>query len=488
MAEARARASASRCSTIRNGRIFISSTAMCCSVRATCRRAEQKYRDALSARSGLRRRRSSTWATCSAIRDASEEALVAYGAADRAQARLPGGLPQPCRASETSRQYRRRGAREYARIEDAVSRPGRGASTGAHAWSTTPATPPKRSAVTRSCSRRIPRHAHGLQRPRRAAARAIANRRRRSAHFERCLAADPEHRRRLANAAAIASPSRQARARGALPAPAAQTRTGQPRNAAAPGQDPERGRTLQRSAARAAHGAPAAARLGRSASGHRGRRTCRSAGPRRRWRRTRARSPSSRRNFGARLNHALLTGESGDPQAALAQLETLLEECARSFRESWKASACSCARSTAHQEGIARFRQALERAPRRPGVHQQPVHRAAGERRFRERLAASREEMGRARERPRPAGFRRAALARRAARRQIDLRAVGAGPGRPGDVREHVSGPGRGRRALHLRGPSEARAPVRTLRSRTPRWSASARARRRRASRTTKCR
>ena len=73
-------------------------------------------------------------------------------------------------------------------------------------------------------------------------------------------------------------------------------------------------------------------------------------------------------NFAARLNQALLTGEAGAPEAALVQLGGLLQEAPGHPRvlEGMGLQLCALDR---YPEGIARFRQALERAPEDAGVH-----------------------------------------------------------------------------------------------------------------------
>lgn len=187
------------------------------------------------------------------------------------------------------------------------------------------------------------------------------------AHFERCLAADPEHRQALANAAAILRHQGKLERAGALlrrllnlepDNMEARLRLGRVLSDAA-----RYGEALQELLAvrkqrpdwEEAHLAIADVylQIGRPEKA-----LAANA-------RALALQPG---NFGARLNQALLTGEAGDPQTALSQLEVLLEEAPAHPRvlDGMGLQLCSLNR---YAEGIARFQQALERAPEDAGVH-----------------------------------------------------------------------------------------------------------------------
>ena len=186
-------------------------------------------------------------------------------------------------------------------------------------------------------------------------------------HFERCLAADPEHRQALANAAAILRHQGKLERAGALlrrllklEPDNLETRLRLGRVLSEAARYGEALRELltvrkQRPEWEEAHLAIADVylQIGRPEKA-----LAANA-------RALALQPG---NFGARLNHALLTGEAGDPQAALAQLETLLDEAPTHSRVLDGMGLQLCALNR-YAEGIARFRQALERAPGDPGVH-----------------------------------------------------------------------------------------------------------------------
>ena len=73
-------------------------------------------------------------------------------------------------------------------------------------------------------------------------------------------------------------------------------------------------------------------------------------------------------DFGARVNRGLLTGQCGDPQAALAQLEPLLAERSAEPQLLSAIGVQLCALNR-YEEGAARFRQAVEANPQYANAH-----------------------------------------------------------------------------------------------------------------------
>jgi len=186
-------------------------------------------------------------------------------------------------------------------------------------------------------------------------------------HFERCLAADPEHRQALANAARILRRSRKLERAAELlrrllklePGDAdARLRLGR-----VLGDAGRFGEALvelfvvrrQQPGWEEAHLAVADIylQLGRPEKAIVANARALELGP---------------TNFGARLNHALLTGEVGDAQGALAQLEALLAE-APGHAQVLGAMGLQLCTLDRFDEGIACFRRALERDPEDAGAH-----------------------------------------------------------------------------------------------------------------------
>jgi tetratricopeptide (TPR) repeat protein len=186
-------------------------------------------------------------------------------------------------------------------------------------------------------------------------------------HFERCLAADPEHRQALGNAAAILRHQGKLERAGALMRRLLklvpddmQTRLRLGRTLSEAGRYTEA--LLELLAVARAQPAWEEAHLAIAEVylllGRPQKALAANA-------RALALQPG---NFGARLNEALLTGEAGDPQTALEQLEALLEE-APAHPRVLDGMGLQLSSLNRYAEAITRFHQALERTPQDAGVH-----------------------------------------------------------------------------------------------------------------------